>query len=102
MPAGSVKFYRSSEGWGFIANRADQRDYFVHASQVRRAGYAALAEGQRVQFDIGSNAKTRQRMAVDMKLLEQIISTNVTPTAFRPETPRETAEAACMPKRMKR
>ena len=81
MAIGVCRFWRDDKGYGFFAIN-DGSDLCVHASQIRLAGYAALTQGQRAQFDIGSNAKTGQPMAIDLVLLEPIISPKVTPTAF--------------------
>jgi len=55
----------------------------------------ALAQDQRVKFEIGRNNRTGQPMAVDLALLEPIISPKATFTTTRSATtPRETAEAA--------
>ena len=81
MPIGMCKFWRADKGFGFLAIE-DEPDVFVHVSQVQRAGYAALTEGQKVKFEIGSNAKTGRPMAVDLELLEPIFSPKVTPTSF--------------------
>ncbi len=52
MPIGTVKFFNTSKGFGFIAPEGGGKDVFVHASAVEMAGMSALAEGQRVSFDI--------------------------------------------------
>jgi CspA family cold shock protein len=67
-------------GYGFFEVE-DGRDLFVHVSQVKRAGFSALTQGQRARFELGSNARIGQPMAIDLQLLEPIISPKVTPTA---------------------
>jgi cold shock protein len=57
MAIGTVKFYNSTKGFGFIAPEDGGKDVFVHASAVEMAGMRALAEGQRVSFDIQPDAK---------------------------------------------
>jgi CspA family cold shock protein len=52
MPIGTVKFFNTSKGFGFIAPEGGGKDVFVHASAVEMAGMSTLAEGQRVSFDI--------------------------------------------------
>ena len=57
MAIGTVKFYNSTKGFGFIAPEDGGKDVFVHASAVEMAGMRELAEGQRVSFDIQPDAK---------------------------------------------
>lgn len=57
MTIGTVKFFNSTKGFGFIAPEGGGKDVFVHASSVERAGLRSLNEGQRVSFDIQSDAK---------------------------------------------
>lgn len=57
MTIGTVKFFNSTKGFGFIAPEGRGKDVFVHASSVERAGLRSLNEGQRVSFDIQSDAK---------------------------------------------
>ncbi|MGD8423348.1 MAG: cold-shock protein [Methyloceanibacter sp.] len=51
MNTGTVKFYNSDRGFGFIAPADGSNDVFVHATALERAGIAHLAEGQSVKFD---------------------------------------------------
>ena len=52
MPTGTVKWFNSQKGFGFIAPAGGSKDVFVHISAVERAGLHSLNEGQRVQFDV--------------------------------------------------
>ena len=54
---GTVKFFNTTKGFGFIAPEGGGKDVFVHASAVERAGLRSLNEGQRVSFDIQPDAK---------------------------------------------
>ena len=56
---GTVKFFNSTKGFGFIAPQDGSKDVFVHISAVERAGMQGLAENQQVTFDIerGINGK---------------------------------------------
>ncbi|MFN5783308.1 MAG: cold-shock protein, partial [Novosphingobium sp.] len=49
---GTVKFFNSMKGFGFITRDDGQADAFVHISAVERSGMAGLNEGDRVEFDI--------------------------------------------------
>lgn len=52
MAQGTVKWFNSTKGFGFIAPDDGSKDAFVHISAVERAGIANLAEGQRVQYEL--------------------------------------------------
>jgi CspA family cold shock protein len=52
MPTGTVKFFNTQKGFGFIQPSDGGKDVFVHISAVQRAGLQTLNEGQRVSFDI--------------------------------------------------
>ena len=57
MTIGTVKFFNSSKGFGFIAPDGGGKDVFVHATAVEAAGMRTLNEGQRVAFDIQPDAR---------------------------------------------
>ena len=50
--SGTVKWYNAMKGFGFVASDRGGKDIFVHASALKRAGIADLAEGQRVAVDV--------------------------------------------------
>ena len=52
MAIGTVKFFNSAKGFGFIAPESGDKDVFVHISAVESAGMGTLSEGQRVSYDI--------------------------------------------------
>ena len=52
MPTGTVKFFNTQKGFGFIQPADGSKDVFVHISAVERAGMSTLNEGQRVSYDI--------------------------------------------------
>ena len=54
---GTVKFFNSEKGYGFIKPDDGGRDIFVHVTAVERAGLASLTEGQRITFDIEPDKK---------------------------------------------
>ena len=57
MTIGTVKFFNTSKGFGFIAPEDGGKDVFVHASAVEMAGMRSLDEGQRVSFETEPDAK---------------------------------------------
>jgi CspA family cold shock protein len=60
MPTGTVKFFNTDRGYGFITNEAGGPDAFVHITAVERAGLGTLREGQKVSYELetGNNGKT--------------------------------------------
>ncbi|MBJ81598.1 MAG: cold-shock protein [Acidimicrobiaceae bacterium] len=56
MAQGTVKFFNSQKGFGFIS-REDGADVFVHYSNIEGSGYRSLEEGQAVEFEIGEGRK---------------------------------------------
>ena len=52
MPVGTVKFFNTQKGFGFIQPEDGSKDVFVHITAVERAGMRTLNEGQRVSYEI--------------------------------------------------
>jgi CspA family cold shock protein len=52
MPVGTVKFFNTQKGFGFIQPDDGSKDVFVHITAVERAGLRSLNEGQKVSFEI--------------------------------------------------
>jgi CspA family cold shock protein len=65
MAIGTVKFFNTTKGFGFIAPEGGGKDVFVHATAVEAAGLRTLTEGQRVSFDVQPD--TRGPKAVNLK-----------------------------------
>jgi cold shock protein len=55
MAKGTVKWFNSAKGYGFIQPQGGGKDVFVHISAVERAGLSSLNEGQIVQYEITTN-----------------------------------------------
>lgn len=52
MATGTVKFFDTKKGFGFIQPESGDKDVFVHISAVEQAGLATLNEGQRVEYEV--------------------------------------------------
>lgn len=57
MPVGTVKFFNTDKGYGFIAPDGGGNDSFVHISAVERAGLGTLNKDQRVQYEIETDRR---------------------------------------------
>ena len=68
MPTGTVKWFNTTKGYGFIAPEDGGKDVFVHISAVERSGLTGLADNQPVSFELLEGRDGRQ-MAGDLKLL---------------------------------
>ena len=66
MTNGTVKFFNSAKGFGFISPEGGNKDVFVHVSALEAAGISSLSEGQRVSFDVQPDPKGSK--AVNLKL----------------------------------
>ena len=64
MATGVVKWFNAEKGYGFITEDGDGQDVFVHFSAIEMTGYRSLAEGQRVEFQVGTGDKGPQAEAV--------------------------------------
>jgi len=64
---GTVKFFNSTKGFGFIELGNGQPDVFVHISAVERAGMQSLAEGQKVSFDVVKDNRNGKSTAENLQ-----------------------------------
>jgi len=69
MATGTVKFFNTQKGFGFIVQDAGGPDVFVHISAVERAGMRTLNEGQKVSFDIEADRKTGKSAAANLQAI---------------------------------
>ena len=69
MTTGTVRFYNSQKGFGFIEPEDGGKDVFVHATALERAGITGLAEGQKVDFDTEEDRRSGKTAVANIKLL---------------------------------
>jgi cold shock protein len=67
MSKGTVKWFNSQKGFGFIEPESGNKDVFVHISAVERAGISTLNEGQKVSFDIVADRRTGKSAAENLR-----------------------------------
>lgn len=66
MTKGTVKWFNTQKGYGFIQPEDGSKDVFVHISAVERAGLYELKEGQKVTFEVVANRKTGKSSAENL------------------------------------
>ena len=66
MTKGTVKFFNTTKGFGFIQPENGQKDVFVHISAVERSGLQGLNEGQKVTFEV-ENDRSGRTSAVNLR-----------------------------------
>jgi len=69
MAIGTVKFFNTTRGFGFIAPEDGGKDVFVHVSALERAGIPSVAEGQKLEYEVTSGRDGRTS-AENLKLVE--------------------------------
>jgi CspA family cold shock protein len=67
MTIGTVKFFNTTKGFGFIQPEDGSNDVFVHISAVERSGMRTLVEGQKVSFDSVRDQRSGKFAAANLK-----------------------------------
>jgi len=67
MAIGTVKFFNTTKGFGFIAPEDGSTDVFVHASAVERAGLPPLSEGQKISFEVVQDRRSGKSAADNLE-----------------------------------
>jgi CspA family cold shock protein len=67
MASGTVKWFNSQKGYGFIQPTGGGKDVFVHISAVEQAGLSSLNEGQAVEFELESNRGKESAVRLKVK-----------------------------------
>ena len=68
MAMGTVKWFNTQKGYGFIQPDDGQKDVFVHISAVERSGLSSLNEGQKVSFDIVADRRSGKSSADNLRV----------------------------------
>jgi len=69
MTQGTVKWFNSQKGYGFIQPDDGSNDVFVHISAVERAGMRGLNEGQKVSFDLVADRRSGKSSAGNLRVV---------------------------------
>jgi CspA family cold shock protein len=67
LATGTVKFFNSQKGFGFIVQDGGGPDVFVHISAVERAGMSNLNEGQKLSFDVEADGRSGKSAATNLE-----------------------------------
>ena len=67
MITGTVKFFNTTKGFGFIQPENGSADIFVHISAVERSGLRGLVDGQKVSFEIVKDSRTGRSAAENLQ-----------------------------------
>ncbi|MBB5744727.1 MAG: cold-shock protein [Alphaproteobacteria bacterium] len=70
MATGTVKWYNSTKGYGFIEPSDGGKDVFVHVSAVEGAGMNGLNEGQKISYEVEKDRRTGKESAGQLKAAE--------------------------------
>ena len=67
MNTGTVKWFNSTKGFGFIQPDNGTTDVFVHASAVERAGMRSLSDGQKISYEVVQDRKSGKSSAENLR-----------------------------------
>ncbi len=67
MATGTVKWFNTTKGFGFIQPDNGGKDVFVHISAVERSGLRGLVEGQKISYEVEADRRSGKESAVDLK-----------------------------------
>lgn len=66
---GTVKFFNSSKGFGFVTPDGGAKDVFLHVSALERAGISSVNEGDKISFDVEPDTRGKGPKAVNVQLV---------------------------------
>ncbi|MDQ2083663.1 cold-shock protein [Xanthobacteraceae bacterium Astr-EGSB] len=67
MSTGTVKWFNSQKGFGFVQPDDGDKDVFVHISAVERAGMGSLSEGQKITYDVVADQRSGKSSAENLR-----------------------------------
>lgn len=67
MPTGTVKWFNTTKGYGFIQPEGGGKDVFVHISAVERSGMSDLMENQKISYEVEADRRSGKESAVNLK-----------------------------------
>ena len=67
MSTGTVKWFNSQKGFGFVQPDDGDKDVFVHISAVERAGLGSLSEGQKISYDVVADQRSGKSSAENLR-----------------------------------
>ena len=70
MSTGTVKWFNTTKGYGFIEPEDGGKDVFVHISSVERSGLPGVEDGMKLTFDLAADTRGKGPKAVNLKPLE--------------------------------
>ena len=70
MATGTVKFFNTEKGFGFIKPDDGDKDIFVHVSAVQRSGLTTLNENDRVEFETEPDRTGKGPKAIDLRMID--------------------------------
>jgi len=71
MPRGTVKFFNSAKGFGFISPENGGQDVFVHVSAVQQSGLVGIDEGDQIAYELEQDRRSGKSSAVDLVMISQ-------------------------------
>lgn len=76
MAKGTVKWFNSEKGYGFISDGASKHDVFVHYSQIQMEGFKTLDEGAEVEYEVEVDENTGKERAKNVVVLNKEVKEN--------------------------
>ncbi len=67
MATGTVKFFNTTKGFGFIQPEDGSTDVFVHISAVERSGMTTITEGQKLSFEVVQDTRSGKNAAENLQ-----------------------------------
>ncbi len=71
MTIGTVKFFNTTKGYGFIQPEDGSKDAFVHISALERSGISSLSEGQKVEYELQTDSRSGKQAAENLSIVSE-------------------------------